>query len=429
MLFDKLMENTFKASKLKRVRINVDPATNPCFGYENCTSFEGYVLEECGNSINVYILNAPTGIDPIQQVAVKDIEPLEQTPINPTFGEIKRKIIMALVQSGIPENSPEIVQIMNCREPDFIETYLKQMNLSDAALVSLYNILFSRHIGEAQETDDSEIYGNKKDNTMDVLTNIGRGAGMLNKIISKPFELAVGKNNIIARVNKFLQSFNIQDLVNIKNLPLSSKEYPHIPFKNEKVYISKLPRLPYQKDESITYQLKGKITGRKLSFEGIRYVVGEIEPTVKGLESVLLDFRITDNPERVGKVIFTINGVKRYSQATIKLIYNTWVVSIIRYGAATPESESKKEYTGLIRANNILKGVLRDNYDEALKEKKYNQIVNALAKDVKKYDKAKFSRVVAMFEQLGNNDEFRGKNIDEQLKEINELIDYVRSNI
>ena len=83
----------------------------------------------------------------------------------------------------------------------------------------------------------------------------------------------------------------------------------------------------------------------------------------------------------------------------------------------------------MIRANNILKDVLRDNYDEALKEKKYNQIVNALAKDVKKYGKAKFSRVVAMFEQLGNNDEFRGKNIDEQLEEINELIDYVRSNI
>ena len=90
MLFDRLMEKTFKASRLKRVRINVDPATNPCFGYENCTSFEGYILQECGNSINVYILNAPAGIDPVQQVAIKDIEPLEQTPIDPTFGEIKR---------------------------------------------------------------------------------------------------------------------------------------------------------------------------------------------------------------------------------------------------------------------------------------------------------------------------------------------------
>ena len=428
MLFDRLMEKTFKASRLKRVRINVDPATNPCFGYENCTSFEGYILQECGNSINVYILNAPAGIDPVQQVAIKDIEPLEQTPIDPTFGEIKRKIIMTLVQAGMSENSPEIVQIMNCSEPDFIESYLKQMNLSDETLKGLYSILFSHHIGEAQDAPDDEIYGNKSGN-MDKLASMSKAAGVLNKIISKPFELAVGKNNIIARVNKFLQSFNIQDLINIKNLPLTSKEYPHPPLKAEKVYISGLPRLSYQRDERITYQLRGEITGRKFSFDGIRYIVGEVTPAVKGVESVLLDFRITDNPERTGKVIFTVNGVKRYSQATIKLIYNTWVVSIVRYGGATPESESKKEYVGIVRANNILKDVLRDNYDEGIKEKKYNLLVTALAKDIKKYDKSKLTRVVAMFEQLGASDEFRAKNIDEQLAQISDLMDYIRPNI
>lgn len=431
MLFDKLMENTFKASKLKRVRVKVDPATNPCFGYENCVSFEGYVLEECGNAVSVYILNIPKGIDPIQQIAIKDVEPLEQIPLNPTFDGIKQKIIATLVQSGIPENSPEIVQIMNCREPDFIETYLKQMKLDDSTLMKLYKVLFGELQEAAEEPtrDDEDIFGIKPNKAVDIMTNVGKGAGILNKIISKPFELAVGKNNIIARVNKFMKSFNIQDLINIKRIPLSSKEYPHIPYKGENVYISKLPKLQYQKDNNITYQIKGKITSTKLSLEGIKYVVGELEPSITGLESVLLDFKITDNPERLGKVIFVINGVRRYSEAKIKLIFNVWVVEIIRYGSATPESESKKEYTTLVRANNILRETLKDNYDEALKEKQFNKLISTFAKDIKGYDRAKFGRVVAMFEQLSSNEEFRSKNIDEQLSEISELINYVRTNV
>jgi len=431
MLFDKLMENTFKASKLKRVRVKVDPATNPCFGYENCVSFEGYVLEECGNAVSVYILNIPKGIEPIQQVAIKDIEPIEQQPLNPTFDGIKQKIIATLVQSGIPETSPEIVQIMNCREPDFIETYLKQMKLDDNTLMSLYKTLFS-DVNEATEQpdrEDEDIFGIKPDKTVELLTNIGRGTSILNKILTKPFDLAVGKNNIIARVNKFLRSFNIKDLIDIKQIPLSSKEYPHIPFKSEKVYISKMPKLQYQKDNNINYQIKGEITSTKLSLDGVKYVVGNLEPVVKGLDSILLDFRITDNPERLGKVVFIVNGVKRYSEAKIKLIFNVWMVDIIRYGGATPDSESKKEYITLVRANNILRETLKDNYDEAVKEKNFNKIVKILSKDLKGYDRAKFGRLVAMFEQLGSNEDFISKNVDEQLFEINALINYVRTNV
>ena len=96
MRIDGLIENTLRNSRLRRVRVKVDPSQLVTQGYENVSSFEGYVLEECGTTVQVYLLNVPKEFDSIQNVNKKHVTPAEQPTLNPSFENFKRRILKSI---------------------------------------------------------------------------------------------------------------------------------------------------------------------------------------------------------------------------------------------------------------------------------------------------------------------------------------------
>lgn len=141
MHIQNLLEATLKKSALKRVRIKVDPRVLVQQGYEYCPSFEGYILQECGNttSVKVYLTNVPQGIDPIQTVDKKYVSEIPKSKIN--MEDIKNKIISFLVKNkGVSQDDAILSRIKSCSDFDLIENYLKE-KLDDKGLSDLYKNL------------------------------------------------------------------------------------------------------------------------------------------------------------------------------------------------------------------------------------------------------------------------------------------------
>lgn len=141
MRIQNILEATLKKSALKRVRIKVDPRVLVQQGYEFCPSFEGYILQECGNmtSVKVYLTNVPPGIDPIQTVDKKYVSEIPKSNVN--MDELKNKIIEFLVKNkGLSQDDAFVAQLKSCNDFDTIESYLKE-KLDDKSLSELYKNL------------------------------------------------------------------------------------------------------------------------------------------------------------------------------------------------------------------------------------------------------------------------------------------------
>lgn len=141
MRIEHILEATLKKSALKRVRIKVDPRVLVQQGYEFCPSFEGYILQECGNmtSVKVYLTNVPPGIDPIQTVDKKYVSEIPKS--NANMEEIKNKIIEFLIKNkGVSQDDALIAQLKSCNDFDTLESHLKE-KLDDKSLSELYKNL------------------------------------------------------------------------------------------------------------------------------------------------------------------------------------------------------------------------------------------------------------------------------------------------
>ena len=100
MHIDRLIESTLRNSKLKRVRIKVNPSQLVTHGYENVSSFEGYVLEENNASVKVYLMNVPKEFDPVQTVDAKHVTLAPEQPPVPNFNTFKQKVLSYLVNNN-----------------------------------------------------------------------------------------------------------------------------------------------------------------------------------------------------------------------------------------------------------------------------------------------------------------------------------------
>ena len=141
MRIEHILEVTLKKSALKRVRIKVDPKVLVQQGYEYCPSFEGYILQECGNmtSVKVYLTNVPPGINPIQTVDKKYISDVPKSRAN--MDEIKEKIVKFLVSNkGLTSDDAILARIKSCNDFDTLESFLKE-KLDDKSLSELYKNL------------------------------------------------------------------------------------------------------------------------------------------------------------------------------------------------------------------------------------------------------------------------------------------------
>lgn len=138
MRIQSLLEKTLKNSILKRIRVKVDPRILVQQGYEYCPSFEGYILQECGNttSVKVYLTNVPQGIDPIQTVNKKYISEIPKSASN--LDDIKSKIIDFLIKNkNISQDDALIQRIKNTNDFDIIENALRE-KIDDKNLAELY---------------------------------------------------------------------------------------------------------------------------------------------------------------------------------------------------------------------------------------------------------------------------------------------------
>ena len=151
MKFLSLLEQAVKSVNLQRVRIKVDPMWSEKLGIMNSPYYEGYILQECPGSkmdFKVFIVNTPSGIDPIQTVSKFNIEPMDiETPqeIEKTskfnssrLSTFKKHLVEKLKELGKDLDSADVQQVISSNEISFIETYLKQMGLNDEDILNLY---------------------------------------------------------------------------------------------------------------------------------------------------------------------------------------------------------------------------------------------------------------------------------------------------
>jgi len=427
-MLNKLIENTFKNTRLKRVRVKSDPSIPPVFGYENVSCFEGYVLEECGEGmVNVYIINAPPAADPIQQVSVAQLEPVEVISATPQISDIKTVLLRALIKAGHGEETPVYNQIRNTSSIDFIKAFLAQANISIEDLMAINNestLLPSPSADEDVKIKNKaeDIFGTREGKFDRLLKATGKGLNLLTKTVGAGAELVLGKDNIVARVNRFLKSFEIGDLVDIKKVTdrARTKDYSHLPYNNEPVVITGLPKLSYQKYNEVKYQLMGRIKNVKLSTDGIMYVVGDIQPELNKIKKILLDFTYLDNPSKVGKIIFEdVEGARFYNRGTIVYSNSVWLVKLGSLNINDKTSENKKDNAFIAASINLLKESLGTNYDDLARRPDYSLIVIEVAIELKKHNPETMAQIGKFFkEYLPKQEEYFKLSTDEKINSI-----------
>lgn len=156
MKFFKLCDDVLKSKKLQRVRIKVDPVWAERLGALYSPAYEGYILKECMSSstpqFKVFIVNVPPGYNPIQTVSQDKIEPIEEIP---NEGEnsfvnyskltlLKKAILDKVVEMGKEKEDSDVKQVLLSKDIGFIETFLRQMGLTEEDLLNLYRKCFKR---------------------------------------------------------------------------------------------------------------------------------------------------------------------------------------------------------------------------------------------------------------------------------------------
>ena len=88
------------------------------------------------------MVGIPAGINPIQTVDRQHITPIEPCSPSPKFFEFRSKILQHLEKEGISKDTPQYQQIQNCNNPEFIDTYLKELKYDDSKIANLYKAVF-----------------------------------------------------------------------------------------------------------------------------------------------------------------------------------------------------------------------------------------------------------------------------------------------
>lgn len=334
MRIDGLIENTLKNSRLKRVRVKVDPSQLVTRGYENVCSFEGYVLEENSTTVQVYLLNVPKEFDNVQTVDKKNVTQITAPTINPSYCNYKLKILKQLETEGIGIDSPVYKQIENCDSPDFIDSYLRAAGYTDDKLVSFYKQALLQEaapVGAAANALSKVARGLQgiEQSSLFKLADVGA------KAIAKAPSLIVGKKNIIGRLANFMKSFDVNDLINVDKYKLKSKEFPTEPSVGDSVYIKGLPfdNLPVKKFGNIDYQIRGvfespKVNGKRKSNQIIEIFPMELRRQV----ALELDYAVLDNPDKTGTLIIDFLDVKmptRYYKVKVDDFKNNLILTVV----------------------------------------------------------------------------------------------------
>jgi len=334
MRIDGLIENTLRNSRLRRVRVKVDPSQLVTQGYENISSFEGYVLEECGTTVQVYLLNVPKEYDSIQNVDKKHVTPVQQSTLNPSFENFKKRILGCLEQDGVTTESPLYKQIVGSCNADFMEAFLRDAGYDDRKLLDLYKKV--------------SIQEDVNEGVADVMKNVAKGLkGTVDSPIFKVAQAAakgvasvpglfVGKKNIIGRLANFMKTLDVKDLTEFDNFKKESSAFADEPKKGNTVFINNLPfsNLSQHKAGNISYQIRGTLGSDKTNSKRRSTTIQGLDPSsISRQLEMALDYATLNNNNKTGTLILDFLDAKlptRYYEVKVDDYQNNLILTVTK---------------------------------------------------------------------------------------------------
>jgi len=155
MKFFNIFKSVFEDKSLKKVRIKVDPVWAEKLGALYSPNYEGYILQEChdsgGSQFKIFIVNVPPGYNPIQTVSSNNIEEIPQDKLEEVpqvnysrLTLLKKAILDKVIEKGKTKDDPDVLQLLNSKDIGFIETFLRQMGLTEEDILNLYRKCFKK---------------------------------------------------------------------------------------------------------------------------------------------------------------------------------------------------------------------------------------------------------------------------------------------
>lgn len=132
--FSKLMENTFRNTTLRRVKLKVDPAFCEKGEISKFQGYEGFILAEKGNKVRIYIEQFQGGIITTIPSDMIDVESgltkLEKLKLN---------VLLFLKEEKNMTFDNNLVQmVMNSSNVQMLEAYLLDNGCTERDLLEIY---------------------------------------------------------------------------------------------------------------------------------------------------------------------------------------------------------------------------------------------------------------------------------------------------
>jgi hypothetical protein len=135
--FSNLLEDTFKRSNLRRVRLKVDPAFCKEGEISKFQGYEGFILSEDGVSAKMYIecMDGSTVIAtvPCNMIDVENsLTKMEKLKLN--------VLVFLKEEKGMKYDSPLVQMVMNSSTVEMLEAFLLNNGCTEKDLLDIYRM-------------------------------------------------------------------------------------------------------------------------------------------------------------------------------------------------------------------------------------------------------------------------------------------------
>lgn len=134
--FSRLLENTFRSSNLRRVKLKVDPAFCVNGEISKFQGYEGFVISEDGVTAQMYIEHLDGGIMADIPCGMIDVESGLTK-----FEKLKMNALIYLKENKeMKFDSPLVQMIMNSSDVEMFEAFILNNGCTDKDLLEIYRM-------------------------------------------------------------------------------------------------------------------------------------------------------------------------------------------------------------------------------------------------------------------------------------------------
>lgn len=135
--FSNLLEDTFKRSNLRRVRLKVDPAFCEKGEISKFQGYEGFILSEDGVSAKMYI----ECMDGSSVIATVPCDMIDVQNSLSKMEKLKLNVLVFLKESkGMKFDSPLVQMVMNSSSIEMLEQFLLNNGCTEKDLLEIYRM-------------------------------------------------------------------------------------------------------------------------------------------------------------------------------------------------------------------------------------------------------------------------------------------------